>query len=599
MIKPRPSIRRAITEPLERRVLLNAMPTGPEFRVNTYTTSRQFIPSMGMDADGDFVIAWSSDGQDGSSYGIYAQRFNAAGAPQGGEFRVNTFTERGQNRPSVAMDADGDFVIAWDRLGQKGVEPTGVFAQRFNAAGVPQGGEFRVNTSTAIGYSPSQSIGMGADGNFVIAWETDALDGDLEGIHAQRFNAAGIPQGGEFRVNTYTTSAQEFPSVAMDSDGDFVIAWTSYGQDGSFRGVYAQRYSAAGVPQGSEFRVNTYTSNNQLFPKVGMNAAGDFVIGWSSDGQDGSGYGIYAQRYDAAGVRQGGEFRVSTQTSNAQNWPSLDMGAAGHFVVTWTSEGQDGSGSGVYAQQYDATGVRQGGEFRVNTYTTNPQIAGSVGMDADGNFVVAWSSDGQDGSSNGVYAQRYAVVAAPAVSASSFLFETAPQRLSFVFNQNVGASLDLSDIVVQALPNGPTVNPTAVSFDGATNTATFTFSGILPDANFRATLIGAGITSPSGAPMQSDHVFDFFFLSGDANRDGRVNLDDFNVLAANFGQSPRDFTQGDFTYDAVVNLQDFNILAGRFGSALSAADPAGDAGRSNALAADGQVDDDERDELLE
>ena len=51
---------------------------------------------------------------------------------------------------------------------------------------------------------------------------------------------------------------------------------------------------------------------------------------------------------------------------------------------------------------------------------------------------------------------------------------------------------------------------------------------------------------------------------------GRVDLNDFNILAANFGQSPRTFTQGDFNYDNTVNLEDFNILAGRFGAAVAA-----------------------------
>ena len=39
---------------------------------------------MAMDADGDFVVAWTSQDQDGSSTGVYAQRYNAAGLPQGG-----------------------------------------------------------------------------------------------------------------------------------------------------------------------------------------------------------------------------------------------------------------------------------------------------------------------------------------------------------------------------------------------------------------------------------------------------------------------------------------------------------------------------------
>jgi hypothetical protein len=47
-----------------------------------------------------------------------------------------------------------------------------------------------------------------------------------------------------------------------------------------------------------------------------------------------------------------------------------------------------------------------------------------------------------------------------------------------------------------------------------------------------------------------------------------VNSDDFNILAGNFGQGPRNFTEGDFNYDTVVNSDDFNILAGNFGQVL-------------------------------
>ncbi|MGL4464002.1 MAG: putative Ig domain-containing protein, partial [Planctomycetia bacterium] len=50
------------------------------------------------------------------------------------------------------------------------------------------------------------------------------------------------PAGVEFHVNTFTTNLQGQPSVAIDADGDFVVAWTSFGQDGSNTGIYAQRY---------------------------------------------------------------------------------------------------------------------------------------------------------------------------------------------------------------------------------------------------------------------------------------------------------------------------------------------------------------------
>jgi hypothetical protein len=109
-----------------------------------------------------------------------------------------------------------------------------------------------------------------------------------------------VPQGPEFRANTYTTSNQLFSAVQLDADGDFIIAWASGDQDGSGYGIYGQCYNAAGVPQGPEFRANSFTLNWQIQPAVGMDADGDFVLAWESREQDGSGSGIYAQRYAVA-----------------------------------------------------------------------------------------------------------------------------------------------------------------------------------------------------------------------------------------------------------------------------------------------------------
>ena len=49
-------------------------PLGPEFRVNTYTTNEQRLPSVAADGSGNFVVAWTSR-QDGSGYGVFGQRF--------------------------------------------------------------------------------------------------------------------------------------------------------------------------------------------------------------------------------------------------------------------------------------------------------------------------------------------------------------------------------------------------------------------------------------------------------------------------------------------------------------------------------------------
>ncbi len=187
-------------------------------------------------------------------------------------------------------------------------------------------GEFRVNTTTSgdqilegqYDVSPGRAIAADASGNFVIVWASRYQDGSGYGVYGQRYNASGATAGNEFQVNTHTTGDQLYASVAMDAAGNFVVAWASDGQDGEKDGVYAQRFDALGNRQGSEFQVNTYTSLNQTHPSVATNDAGNFVITWSSHVQDGSKYGVYGQLYDTAGNEVGGESR-STRTRPTNN----------------------------------------------------------------------------------------------------------------------------------------------------------------------------------------------------------------------------------------------------------------------------------------
>src|SRR5881397_2551461 len=107
--------------------------------------------------------------------------------------------------------------------------------------------------------------------------------------------SAQQPFGSEFQVNTYTPGTQRFRSVAGIPGHVFVVTWDSDGQDGSQYGVFAQRYHET-TPLGGEFRVNTYTTGGQRLSKAAADQAnGPFVIVWQSQDQDGDGAGVFAQ----------------------------------------------------------------------------------------------------------------------------------------------------------------------------------------------------------------------------------------------------------------------------------------------------------------
>jgi hypothetical protein len=351
----------------------------------------------------------------------------------------------------------------------------------------------------------------------------------------------------------------------MDDEGEFVVAWTDYYSVG--RRIAARRYDAQGVPLGTEFAVSSAPAWNDAYPAVASDPDGDFVIAWNSLDHDGDTYAVYARRYSAAGLAIGDEFQVNTFTTRNQRMPSVGIDDAGEVVIAWQSDRQDGDGYGIYAQCYDAEGTLHGGEFRVNMITARDQQLPALAMNGRGNFVATWSSS-RDGSIAAVGARRYALRVVPAVTSSRFLYETAPHKLTFTFDQNVSATLSLEDLVVRVVPGGQVIAPAGLSYDATTNTATVSFDGALPDGRYTATLLAGGITGTAGVPMAADHVTNFLFVRGDANHDGQVNLADFNILTANFGQSNRSFSQGDFDYDGIVNLQDFNLLAARFGAAV-------------------------------
>src|SRR4029079_19337185 len=109
------------------------------------------------------------------------------------------------------------------------------------------------------------------------------------GIFGQRFDRAGAAMGSEFRVNSYTTDNQAFASVALQANGS-VVVWSSNTQDGSAGGIFGRRFSASGIPQGSEFRLNSYTTSSQVQPAVTADESGNFVVVWSGATQDGSSY---------------------------------------------------------------------------------------------------------------------------------------------------------------------------------------------------------------------------------------------------------------------------------------------------------------------
>jgi hypothetical protein len=398
-------------------------PAGADFQVNSYTTGTQTRPEVHYKAGGDFVVAWPGvNPLDGGLWGIIGQRYDAAGTALGGEFKVNTFTTSHQYRPRIASDSRGNFVVAWSSYGQDG-SAYGVFGQRFDAAGGPLGAEFQVNTYTTGGQGSSyyfiphgHDVAMAPNGRFVVVWASYSNDQDGDGgmgsVQAQRFDASGAPLGGEFRVNTFTTGYEFAPSVAVSASGAFVVVWTQ--PDGGNTGVAGQRFDANGAPLGAEFQVNTNTAGNQLASNVAMKDDGSFLVVWSDFPGD-----MFGRTFDANGTPLGSEFQVNTTHTDGNEYTyRIGQDKLGNFVVMWNGS-SDGSSWGVHALRFTAAGVPRGAEFQVNAYTAATQAMVAVASDDVGNLTAAWFDSARDGGTAGIFGQRFGGLRPAALAADA------------------------------------------------------------------------------------------------------------------------------------------------------------------------------------
>jgi Ca2+-binding RTX toxin-like protein len=379
------------------------MPNFGETLINTTTPGDQEDPNIYGLIDGGFVIAWHGNGL-GDATGIFTQRYNASGAKVGGETLVNTTLAGEQSQPSVVGLLNGGYVVTWSGLNTGGADC--IFTQQYSASGAKVGGETVVNTTTA-GFRDSPEITALADGGYVVTWGAEETPGDF-GSYLQRFNASGVKVGGEVHINTTTVGPQDFPQIFGVPDGGYLAVWEGSGPGDDY-GIFTQRFNAAGAKVGVETLVNTPSAEIQSEHMVAVQANGNYLLIWESYPNTVTGVeqrDVFSQLYNSAGGKIGAQTRVNTTTPGGQGEPHVSAMFDGGYLVTWVGNGP-GDVDGVFTQRLNASGVLVGAETRVNTTVAGDQVITRVTTLIDGGYVVVWESIGQDGAGFGNYFQRF------------------------------------------------------------------------------------------------------------------------------------------------------------------------------------------------
>lgn len=328
---------------LARRLDASGGFAGDEFVVNSIGAGNQTEPAVAVNAAGGFAVAWQGPGLDQDD--VYLRLFDPDGRSLTDDLLVNSPTAGRQLYPSIAT-TDARVILAWEsREVVEDVNRIRVYAGVF----APTGDCVGSVTLAAPGYDYRYpEVAADASGRFTLVW-TQERSGRYS-VMAQRFDPNGLALGEVSQVNVEAIASLTQPSIAMNPAGYFVITWDGDPNHAADDDIHARLYDPNAVPISEPFIVNTLRDGPQQWPQVAINDAGEFLVAWEHDtGDPNTATDIFARRFDAAGLPVADQFQLNTYTQNRQRHPDVAATGAGAFIATWESRGQDGASYGVFA----------------------------------------------------------------------------------------------------------------------------------------------------------------------------------------------------------------------------------------------------------
>jgi hypothetical protein len=188
-------------------------------------------------------------------------------------------------------------------------------------------------------------------------------------------------------VNTTTAGDQAPPLVAGLAGGGYVVTWFSSAD----QNVYAQQYDAAGSRVGGETTV-AHAGPGTASGVAGL-AGGGYVVLFTQGGAGGP-TSVLAQRMDASGHAVGGPAVVASSADGSLPLAgdSVEALPDGGWLVTFHSEYMPPSPieyGTEYAQRFDASGAAVGGQLTLAQ--TSGDLQTSTAVLPDGEWVTAYN----------------------------------------------------------------------------------------------------------------------------------------------------------------------------------------------------------------
>ena len=343
----------------------------PEITANEDLDGNQLNPVIAVAANGSFVVVWEDDIDNNDFFQIWAAGFNSDGSLRFNRITVNSEAAGQQKNPDIAMSPNGEFVVVWED-DQDGNGRFNILGRGFNADGTPRFSD-RLMALTGAGASVDPSIGMADDGSFVVTWADDEDYNGFYQIKARGFNSNGSQRFSPMTVNSAGAGQQIQPDIALNSNGDYVIAWAD-DQDGNwFYDIKARGFFANSGERFSDTTLNSVGTASQYRPVLGLADDGNFAAAWVDQE-----HRIIARGYDATGTPNYEDIETNNNLFQLKSRPAIGINKQGDFVVLWNQ--QDGNGDFILKGRRMDNQGNLGLQFSPDNATSGDQIAPSIGV---------------------------------------------------------------------------------------------------------------------------------------------------------------------------------------------------------------------------
>jgi subtilisin family serine protease/6-phosphogluconolactonase (cycloisomerase 2 family) len=375
------------------------VPVSDQFRVNGATVGNQRIAEAVGNGNGRAFVAWESNETGiAETYGAFVEQTGRISPTSGSGFWLsNPSSVDDGAAPGVAIGADGRRAFGVWRAGAGRIE-----TRSFDVELASGGGTAIMPIHSSGGGDARASINTAGKGVFV--W---SQDGDANiGVQLFDVNPGGAWNfvGSSFLANTNakTGGFSLAGDVALDSQGNFVIVWSSRPSGETRSSIYMQRFNSSGARLGDETKISL-APTDALRPRVERNDAG-FVVVWEQRPDAGGDYDVMARLFDPNGNPLSDAINIASNLGSVQQTPHVVLLPEGGFFAVWESTGSGDVGSDILGQQFTASGQKVRSEVVINEFTAGNQSGASVTLLAPSKLMVAWEGQGE-GDSQGVFAR--------------------------------------------------------------------------------------------------------------------------------------------------------------------------------------------------